>query len=81
MQVISKFIFLVSSGITAMSCYTSYSYDLREKLKGTRYHHFYGWTYGFGWASVGIALIGSLVSVIDLFKLPRDVENPAIEIS
>ena len=61
-----------------MSCYISYSKDLRDKFKYTRYDHSYGWTYGFGWASVAIALIGSLISIIGLFQLPRDVENPAM---
>ena len=64
-----------------MSCYTSYSYDLRDKFKQAMYHHSYGWTYQLGWASVGKALIGSLISIIGLFKLPGDVVNPATEIS
>lgn len=55
-----------------MSCSTSYTNDLRDI---TNESISYGWTYGIGWASVGISVSGSIISSIGLFLSTRDAGN------
>ena len=61
-----------------MSCYTSYGNNLRDKFDEFSRSLSYGWAYGLGWASVGITLLGSLVSSVAVFISPRDVEHPTM---
>ena len=60
-----------------MSCNTSYTNDLRDRVI-SNVSISYGWTYGIGWASVGIALAGSIASTIGLFLSAGDAGNPTI---
>ena len=36
----------------------------------------YSWCFGIAWASVAVALIGSIISTIGLFKSPRETNAP-----
>lgn len=61
----------------AMSCYTSYGYDLSDVLyEICREDYSFSWAYGIGWTSVVIALFGSIISTIVLFMSQRDAANP-----
>lgn len=83
-------LFLVGCSVIAMSCYTSYSNELRDQtIKilqqsisiGSRQSDClssYGWTCGFGWASAGIALVGTVISSIGLFMSQNDTGNPTM---
>lgn len=68
-------LFLVSCGIIAMSCSTSYTNDLRDVIVVS---FSYDWAYEIGWISVAIALFGSIISSIDLIMSERDAGNPTI---
>ena len=67
--------FLVSCGIIAMSCSTSYTNDLRDIIDDSIS---YDWAYEIGWTSVVIALFVSIISSIDLFMSAKDAGNPTI---
>ena len=49
-----------------MSCYTSFSNDVDDKSRceDQKICLKYGWTYGIGWATVALALIGTTFSTI-----------------
>ena len=73
-------LFLVICGIIAMSCGTSlvnelHDYDKQIDIFPNRPYS-YGQSYGIVWASVAIALIGSIISTIGLFQLQADAGNP-----
>ena len=68
-------LFLVSCGIIAMNCSTSYTNDLCDIIAAS---FSYDWAYEIGWISVAIALFGSIISSIDLIMSERDAGNPTI---
>ena len=47
-----------------MSCYTSFATDFDDKTMCGKFCPKYGWTYGIGWATVVLALIGTAISAI-----------------
>ena len=52
-----------------MGCYTSIFKDL------TGGNYSYGWSYGLGWASTGLALVGATISSASLFILSKEYEE------
>ena len=56
-----------------MSCFTSFSKDLdRYQRDISRYQcetdcYTFGWTYCIGWATVVVALIGTIISTVGFF--------------
>ena len=60
-----------------MSCSMSLVKELLDYVEKDRVFSFsYGWCFGIAWASVAIALIGSIISTIGLFKSPRETNAP-----
>ena len=47
-----------------MGCFTSFTKDAKDK---SQVDVSFGWTYGIGWETVGLAVIGSIISIIDFF--------------
>ena len=84
---IKNFLLSVGCSIIAMSCYTSYSNEVRdpfdkiaEGVVGTRngFSFSLSWAYGLGWASAGVALVGTIVSSFGLFISTKDTGNPTM---
>lgn len=48
-----------------MGCYTSFFKELYEEC--VIRCPIYGWTYGLGWASAGVALVGATISSVSFF--------------
>ena len=85
-------IFLFSAGcsIIAMSCYRSYSNEVRDQFPNLltiiidslgRYScssFSFSWAYGLGWASAGVALVGTIISSFGLFMSSEDTGNPTM---
>ena len=83
-------LFSVGCSIIAMSCYTSYSNEVRDEFTNqlktildtlTRYSGSslsFSWAYGLGWASTGVALVGTIISSFGLFMSSEDTGNPAM---
>ena len=36
----------------------------------------YGWSFGIGWASEAVAVMGAIISTIGLFKSPTETNTP-----
>ena len=68
-------LFLVSCGIIAMSCSTSYTNDLRDIIVVS---FSYDWAYEIGWTYAAVAIFGSIISSTDLFMLARHAGNPTM---
>ena len=83
-------LFLVGCNIIAMSCYTSYSNEVRDQFTNLlkiildrlgRYSgssFSFSWAYGLGWASAGVALVGTIISSFGLFMSSEDTGNPTM---
>ena len=70
-------LFLVICGIIAMSCIMSLVKELYDYVaKDHAFSFSYSWCFGIAWASVAVALIGSIISTIGLFKSPRETNAP-----
>ena len=54
-----------------MGCYTS----IFKELTGGNNSFSYGWAYGLGWASTGLALVGATISSASLFILSKEYEG------
>ena len=48
-----------------MGCYTSFFQELYEEYDSRC--PTYGWAYGVGWASAGVALVGAIISSVSFF--------------
>ena len=63
-----------------MSCNMSLVKELRDYVEKRRVFSrgsfSYSWCFGIAWASVAVALIGSIISTIALFKSPREANAP-----
>ena len=60
-----------------MSCIMSLVKELYDYVEKDHSFSFsYGWCFGIAWASVAVALIGSIISTIGLFKSPRETNAP-----
>ena len=53
-----------------MSCFTSFSKDSDDKVKCGVNCPSFGWTYGIGWVTVVLALIGTIIATIGFFIKP-----------
>ena len=53
-----------------MSCFTSFSKDSDDKVKCGVNCPSFGWTYGIGWVTVVLALIGTIIATIVFFIKP-----------
>ena len=65
-------LFLVIYGIMAMGCYMSLVKELHDNGK---IYYSYSWCFGIAWASVAVALVGSIISTIGLFKSLKETKN------
>ena len=50
-----------------MGCFTSFTKDINDRSQCVMNCFSFGWTYGIGWTTVVIALIGTIISIIDFF--------------
>ena len=62
-----------------MSCIMSLVKELYDYVEKYRAFSFsYGWCFGIAWASVAVALIGSIISTIGLLISPRETNAPVV---
>ena len=54
-----------------MSCFTSFSKDFDDKVKCGVNCPSFGWTYGIGWVTVVLALIGTIIATVGFSIKPE----------
>ena len=54
-----------------MSCFTNFSKDFDDKFECGVNCPSFGWTYGIGWVTVVLALIGTIIATIGFFIKPE----------